>query len=268
MDGDNMRASPAGAATLALPGLPPERPSTAGGLTYILVHGGFHGGWCWRETAGELRRRGHLVFTPTLTGAGERSHLISRDITLDLWVQDILNVIHFERLNDVVLVGHSFAGLTLAGVADRAPSKLRHLVFLDALLVETGQSAFDARPQAHVDAAVKLAQQTSGGISVPPPALSALGLTDPRLVDEITPLLTPHPLSAYSCELMLRNPLTNGVRSTYIVCSDPAFALLEPSHVIARKAGSAFKEIKTGHEAMLTMPAELAQMLDDLGQFR
>lgn len=250
-------------AATTVPGLALAQAAGAPPRTFVLVHGAFHGGWCWRDVATDLRSRGHLVFTPTLTGAGERSHLISTAITLDLWVQDILNVIRYERLQDVVLVGHSFGGLTAAGVADKAKSALRHVVYLDALLVEPGQSAFDARPAADVERAVKLAQDSSGGVSVPAPPLAAFGLKDARLVAEATPLLTPHPLSSYRSRLELASPLGNGVPSTYIVCSDPVFAPLEPSRQIARARGWRFREIPTNHEAMLTMPRELARMLED-----
>lgn len=260
---DNLRALATAMACATLPGLS-QATAARRHRTYVLIHGAFHGGWCWREVAAELRRRGHLVFTPTLTGTGERAHLLSKDVTLDLWVQDIANVLRFERLNDVVLVGHSFGGLTVCGVADRLKAQLQHLVFLDALLLEPGQSAFDARPAADAARATQLAQSTSNGLSVPPPPLAAFGLKDERLVADVTPLLTPHPLSAYTSKLNLQGPLGNGVPSTYIVCNDPVFAPLEPSRSLARRMGCTFRDIPTNHEAMLTMPRELATMLDEI----
>ena len=229
--------------------------------TFVLVHGAFHGGWCWRQVADVLRSHGHRVFTPTLTGAGERSHLISRQLSLEVWTQDILNVLHWEQLQGVTLVGHSFAGVTLCGVADQAPSRLRQLVFVDALLLEAGQSAFGSRPAADAERSRQVAAQTSGGLSVPAPPLSAFGLTDPVISAAVTPWLTPHPLSVYESALELRNPLGNGVPASYIVCSDPVFAPLEPSRAIARRMGCRFHSIPTNHEVMFTQPLELAQML-------
>lgn len=231
------------------------------GKTFVLVHGAFHGGWCWRETAEALRSRGHLVFTPTLTGAGERAHLISKNITLNLWVEDILAVLRQERLSDVTLVGHSFGGLTIAGVADKASDRVHRLIYLDALLLENGQSAFDARPAADVARAEKLAQDSSAGVSVPAPPLAAFGLKDSQIIAAATPLLTAHPLSAYRSKLELRNPLGNGIPSAYIVCSDPIFGPLEPSRQIARAAGCQMLDLKTNHEAMLAAPQELALTL-------
>lgn len=229
--------------------------------TFVLIHGAFHGGWCWKEVADSLRQQGHTVYTPTLTGAGERSHLISKAVNLDTWVLDILQMIRYEQLSNVVLVGHSFAGLTLCGVADKARDKIGRLVFLDSLLVEPGQSAFDARPQADVDKAIQVANQTSGGVSVPPPPLNVFGVSDKKVIDWATPLLTPHPLGAYQTKLTLANPMGNGLPASYIVCSDPIFGPLEPSRQIARNMKWTMREIKTGHEAMLTAPQELAKML-------
>ncbi len=250
-------------AVLAKQGQEPEafKPQNQRPDTFVLVHGAFHGGWCWRQVADVLRSQGHRVFTPTLTGAGERSHLLSRQLSLDVWTQDILNVLHWEQLQEVTLVGHSFAGVTLCGVAEQAKSHLRNLVFVDALLLDAGQSAFSSRPAADAERSRQIAAQTSGGLSVPAPPLSAFGLADPVITAAITPLLTPHPLSIYESALDLRNPLGNGVPANYIVCSDPVFAPLEPSRAIARRMGCQFHEIKTNHEVMFTKPLELARML-------
>src|SRR5579875_3323603 len=98
--------------------------------TFVLVHGAWHGGWCWSRVAAILRGRGHRVFTPTQTGLGERAHLLSRDITFDTFVQDVVGVFEAEELEDVVLVGHSFGGSSISGVVDRMPERVRRLVYL------------------------------------------------------------------------------------------------------------------------------------------
>ena len=102
--------------------------------TYVLVHGAWHGGWCWKEVAGELRRMGHRVSTPTQTGLGECKHLLSKDITLDTFAADIINHIEAEELNDIILVGHSFGGTSITGAADKIPNRIRHLVYLDSVI--------------------------------------------------------------------------------------------------------------------------------------
>src|SRR3954452_9415811 len=128
-------------AAAQVPGLPEIR-----GKTYVLVHGAWGGGWQWAPVAERLRAQGHRVFTPTQTGLGERKHLLSRDITIDTFVEDIVNMLEAEDLRDVVLVGHSFGGISITGAADRVPDRIRHLVYLDALIVQGGQSVFDGMP--------------------------------------------------------------------------------------------------------------------------
>ena len=117
--------------------------------TYVLVHGAWHGAWCWREVAGALRAMGHQVTTPTQTGVGERKHLLGKDITLDTFVDDIVNHIEAEEFTDVILVGHSFAGISITGTADKIPYRIRHLVYLDGVIIESGQSAYSTNAARH-----------------------------------------------------------------------------------------------------------------------
>ena len=109
--------------------------------TFVLVHGGGHGGWCWKRCAQALRARGHEVYAPTLTGFGERAHLASPDF--ETFVTDVANVVAFEDLHDVVLTGHSYGGMVITGVMDRVPDRIRHVVFLDAAVPEDGMSLWD-----------------------------------------------------------------------------------------------------------------------------
>ncbi len=108
--------------------------------TYVLVHGAWHGGWCWRDTAAALRAAGHTVFTPTHTGVGERAHQSAEHITLETHVRDVCGCIEWEELSDIVLVGHSYGGMVITGVADRMPERIRALVYLDAFVPEHGDS--------------------------------------------------------------------------------------------------------------------------------
>jgi pimeloyl-ACP methyl ester carboxylesterase len=230
--------------------------------TYVLVHGAWHGGWCWVRVADRLRAAGHRVLTPTQTGLGERAHLMSPAITPDTFIDDIASVIETEELADVILVGHSFGGRSVAGVADRMPQRLRHLVFLDASLPESGRSAFDQTLPDLREARIRAAQESSGGLSIPPPGAAAFGVTDPSDVAWVERRLTPHPFGTYSLPLLLKNPIGNGVPATYIRCVDPAFANAASSADYARsRSGWQYREIATGHDAMVTAPAELTQML-------
>lgn len=236
-----------------------------GAKTFVLVHGGFHGGWCWSRVAALLRARGHAVFTPTQTGCGERSHLLARSITLDTFVDDIANVLTFEDLRDVVLVGHSFGGNSISGVADRMPERLRRLVYLDALILEPGQSVFGLLPKDVVEARLKAAE-ASGGLGIAPLPASAFGIVDAEQASFVQARLTPHPLGTYVSPLRLAHPVANGVPAVYVRCVAPAFASVQSSHDWARAHGMRTVEIATGHDAMITAPELLADVLDEAGE--
>ena len=233
------------------------------GKTFVLVHGGFHGGWCWREVARGLRARGHEVFTPTQTGLGERSHLLSKDITLDTFIEDINQVLRFEDLWDVVLVGHSFGGNSVSGVADRMPERIRLLVYLDAIMLEGGQSMFDSLPKEVVATRLKAAE-ASGGLSVAPPAAAAFNIDNAKQAREVETRLTPHPLGAYTSPLNLAHPVGNGLPAVYVRCTQPLFATLQPAREWVKANGMRTVDIKTGHDAMISAPKLLTELLCDL----
>ena len=153
MSKSTRRTFVAGAAAAAAAGLQGvgahERPKDS--VTFVLVHGTGHGGWCWKYVRDILGEQGHRVFTPTLTGCGERVHLLEPDIGLDLHITDIVNVLEWEELEEVVLVGHSYGGLVISGVADRAKERLRHLVYLDAIVPGDGDSLLSARRDASAE---------------------------------------------------------------------------------------------------------------------
>lgn len=235
----------------------------SGRKTFVLVHGGFHGGWCWSRVAGLLRARGHAVYTPTQTGCGERSHLLSRSITLDTFVDDIANVLIWEDLDRVVLVGHSFGGIAISGVADRMPERLGQLVYLDALILENGQSAFGKLAPEVVQARTKTSE-SSGGLSMEPLPVTVFGIRDPQQARFVEKHLTPHPLGTYTSVLKLANEVGNGIAAVYVRCTDPPFAGVQSSHDWAKAHGMKMAEIKTGHDAMISAPQALADLLDEL----
>src|SRR6185437_14123889 len=230
--------------------------------TFVLVHGAWHGGWCWSRVADRLRAAGHQVFTPTQTGLGERRHLLSKDITLDTFRTDIVNVIEAEELSKIVLVGHSFGGLAISGVADVMPERIRHLVYLDSLVVEGGKSPFDSLPADVVAARRKLAEESSGGLSLPNPPPSAFGVLEAYNAEWVKRRLTPHPLSTYTSKQNIKGPVGNNLPRTYIHCTNPSYAALQASRDwVKAQAGWRWAEIATVHDAMVTAPDELAKML-------
>lgn len=254
------------AGTVALPGASgAEVHKQPGGHTFVLVHGAWHGGWCWQRVSERLRQAGHSVFTPTQTGLGERRHLMSRDITLDTFILDVANLLEMEDLGDVVLVGHSFGGCAVSGVADRMPERVRRLVYLDAMIVEPGRKPFDALPPEGVAARLKAAEASSGGLSLPAPAAAAFGVTDAADAAWLERYLTPQPLSAYTSPLNVNGPIGNGLPATYIGCVAPAYAALNSSREWAKnRKGFDYVELAACHDAMVSAPDALTARLLDI----
>ncbi|GAA1846791.1 alpha/beta fold hydrolase [Pseudonocardia ailaonensis] len=226
--------------------------------TFVLVHGACHGGWCWRKVAEPLRAAGHRVFTPTLTGLGERAHLLTPETGLATMIADVVAVLECEELTDVVLVGHSFGALPVLGAADRVPERIRRLVILDGLVVEPGTSGFDLIPPEAVARreadARRLADQSGHGLAFPAPPARAFGVTDADDVAWVDRRVTGQPLRSYREPLVLRNPLGNGLPTTYVHCTDPVYGALAASLPIVDRMGWEVRELATGHDLMITAP--------------
>jgi pimeloyl-ACP methyl ester carboxylesterase len=234
--------------------------------TFVLVHGAWHGAWCWRRVIANLRSAGHVVFAPTLTGFGERVHLTRADLTIEDFATDIVNVISAEELTDVILVGHSFGGNPVSAVADRVPERLKQLVYIDTLMLKDGESMFSVLDPAIVAQRIELAEKTSGGITIPPPSSEAFGVTDPADAEWLRRQLTPLPLNCYRAPIHLKHPLGNGVRKTFIACTNPIYRPAVPTHEwIKTQADWRYLELSTGHDAMVTNPEGLAEMLIQCG---
>jgi pimeloyl-ACP methyl ester carboxylesterase len=228
----------------------------------VLVHGAWHGGWCWRRVADRLIAAGHRVFCPTLTGLGERAHLLSREVNLETHITDVVGLLEAEELGQVVLVGHSYGGIVITGVAARAKARLRQLVYLDSAIVEDGASwASIGLPQVVAERR-KAAQEFSGGVSLPVPKAEVFGLSNPKDLEWVQRRMTPHPFGGYDQAMRWNGPVGNGLPKLYVDCTDPAYAGLAP--VKARYRGKPdwpFAELKTGHDAMVSAPEETAQLL-------
>lgn len=238
------------------PAVPARRPAT-----FVLQHGAWHGGWCWRRVADRLQALGHRVVTPTSTGLGERAHLVSSMVTLEVFVTDLVNAIESQELEDVVLVGHSFGGLAISGAADRVPKRIRHLVYLDSVILQPGQSVLGSlRPE--VAAARRESIRAGGGISLPPPPAAFFGISDPADVAWLQRRLTPHPAATYDSPLTLANPVGNGLPRTYIACTREALASIEPMRQwVRQQAGWRYEEMAEVHNVMMTAPDVLTRRL-------
>lgn len=229
--------------------------------TFVLQHGAWHGGWCWDRVATRLRLQGHRVFTPTSTGLGERKHLISKDVTIEVFVQDLVNVIEAEELKDFVLVGHSFGGIAISGAADRVADRIRRLVYLDAVILQPGQSPLSSIPP-DTAAQRRAAIQAGGGVSLPVPPTSFFGISTGPDADWLKRRLTPHPAATYDSPLNVRNPIGNGLNTTYIACTENPLASIESMRQWARKQpGWKYEELATVHNAMMSAPDALTAKL-------
>lgn len=218
-----------------------------------------------------MRAAGHGVLAPTLTGLGERAHLASPDVTLSTHVLDVVNALNWEDLHDAVLVGHSYGGLVITGAADRTPGRLRHLVYVDALVPRNGQSWRDVVPdRAHWDAIDAEARERGQGWLMPPPGeagVRAWGVDDPGDLAWTLARLTPHPLATSREPLLLVNPRRQTLGRTYIWAghkpTGDRFARFR-AEAGAPGSGWRYREVAAGHDAMLTRPRELAELLLEL----
>lgn len=230
--------------------------------TYVLVHGGGHGGWCYQSVARILRAAGEETYAPTMTGCGERAHLLRPDIDLDFHINDIVRVLEFEDLRDVVLVGHSYGGMVITGVADRAADRIGHLVYLDAATPENGQSLVDvAGPM--MAAARQGARVVDGVELVLFPGTDPLhfyGVKDPKQIAWMKSKLTPHPWKCFEQKLELKNEaVVRKILQSHIVCTS-TLGGRQVAELKARSNGR-FWDIDTGHDLMITKPEAVAELL-------
>jgi len=227
--------------------------------TFVLVHGAWSGGWKWRFVAPILQRAGHEVFRPTLTGLGERAHLARPDIDLDVHVQDIVGLLEMEDLRDVALVGHSYGGMVVTGVAERAAGRIRRLVHLDAFVPENGKCALDYVVPERA-AGFREQGERTGFVEPPPPSL--WGVVKPEHVAFARQRETRHPYRCFTEVLRRVNSSAAALPKTFIYCSSPATGTFD--QFAAKYRGDPkwrFHELKTGHDSMILVPEELAAIL-------
>lgn len=226
--------------------------------TYLLCHGGWAGGWQWKEVAGLLRSAGHEVFTPTFTGLGERVHLANPDQDMNTYIQDIMMVMKYEDLHDVILVGYSFSGVVITGVAEKTPYDIRHLVYLDAYVPGNQQSLADMVGTEALAGLLEAAKKQGDGWRIPhfPPE------ADRRTPQPIKPVYTP---------TAVKNPAAAAVPRTFILCTEGAqdigplhFSIQQAAEMAKGDARWRYRELPTGHMPMWTMPRELASYLLEL----
>ena len=229
--------------------------------TFVLVHGAWHGGWCWRRVADLLEAKGHKVFAPTLTGLGERSHLMRAGINVSTHVTDIVNVLKWERLTDVVLCGHSYGGFVISGVAEQAADRIGSIVFLDAFVPLNGESMASITSQAVRDS-LKAASDR-GEISVPPRPAKAFLVNDADQ-DWVDSLTGPQPIETMTEQVRIAGARDRIAKKSYIRAGaypNPGFdAALARLKTKTDKAWRTY-DVPCGHDVMVDMPERLAEIL-------
>jgi pimeloyl-ACP methyl ester carboxylesterase len=243
---------------------------------YVLVGGGWLGGWCWQRVARRLRQEGHDAYPVTLTGLGERVHLASSEVDLDTHITDVVNLIEFEDLHDVVLLGHSYAGLVVTGVADRVPERIAQLVYLDTGAFPDGTVIIDSFPPETRQYVERQVEESGDGWRFPMPPReelanfgsveglddAQLGLLRSRAVDQ--------PFATFRQPLRLENPDREAVPKVGILCSfslEQVQAMVASGDPVFRELASPnwrFVELPTGHYPMFSRPDDLAAVLLDL----
>jgi pimeloyl-ACP methyl ester carboxylesterase len=244
--------------------------------TYVLVGGAWLGGWCWQKVARQLRDDGHDVYPTTLTGLGERVHLASAQVDLETHITDVVNLIDFEDLHDVVLLGHSYAGLVVTGAADRIPERICELVYLDTAPLPDGGMLIEKFPPELRERVEEQVRELGEGWKFPiPPPQELANMASLEGVDEdqlglLYSRATAQPFGTYTQPLRLENPAREELPKLGIVCS---FSLAQVQQMISSDnpsfrelagPGWRFVELPTGHWPMFSRPEDLARLLLDL----
>jgi pimeloyl-ACP methyl ester carboxylesterase len=231
--------------------------------TFVLVHGAWRGGWCYSAVADLLRSLGHRVFTPTLTGVGERSHLAQLfPVDCSTHVRDILNVFQWEELHDVVLCGHSYGGVVTTAVADAIPERIAALVYVDAIIPEPGKSVLGVNVSADVVSGVLSSAAACGGQLAPPLPAAMLG-TSLRNRERADRLSTAHPLASFCEPVMLTGDWRKVSRKTYVRATGwQGYESLgfRSYQAVSAEPGWKTVDVPCGHEVMLDAPETLASI--------
>lgn len=232
--------------------------------TFVLIHGACHGGWAWDKLAPKLQNAGYAVYAPTLIGMGDRADLLSSKITMQQHVDEIVQLISGENLHEVILVGHSYAGLIIAAVNEAVPERISQLVFLDSYIPEDGKTGMEIIGQEYQESWQHVADKYGKGWVMPTDerSIDVWGVTDPEVRAYLLPKITDFSLNFMKTRIFLTFHFDN-VKKTYIRCTKPSYCyqLMYPFFERAEQAEWPIYKIDSDHEPMLTATDELAEIL-------
>ncbi|MDB5680223.1 MAG: esterase [Sphingomonas bacterium] len=229
--------------------------------TFVLVHGAWLGAWCWSRVAKSLAAGQHDVVAPTLTGLGERSHLLNPEIDLETHILDVVNLMKWQELRDVVLVGHSYGGMVISGVAERMEKSIAGIVMLDAFFPADGQSVIDLQPQPVREALLQMARDGITAVPPRPAAMFNVNENDRAWVDA---KCTPQPIKCFLQPSRLTGARDRIAKRTCIRAADFPSVPFDAGMAEARNKGWRTAEIAGGHALMLDAPAQLTELLVQL----
>jgi pimeloyl-ACP methyl ester carboxylesterase len=229
--------------------------------TFVLVHGAWHGGWCWQRVVPILQAAGHSVFAPTLTGLGDRAALAKPEVDLSLHVKDVLAVIQDNNINDALMAGLGYGGMVISQVAEHVAKRIENLVYIDGIVPYGGDSAFDLMPTSNRRELQEEAREHGDGWRIPPPPIAQVAISDPGDAEWVKSNLCPQPLKTFEERLPVQNIAAIHVTRSFIHCNSPAMDLFGRFAERARAEAWRYQEIAAGHEAMVTEPHKLVAAL-------
>ena len=230
---------------------------------FVVAHGAWTGGWFWKKLRPLLQAEGHAVFTPTYTGVGERAHLAHAGIDLNHHIDDVLQLLHFEDLQGVTLVGHSYGGMVATGVADRAPGRIAQLIYLDAFVPRDGDSALSLVPAEHRQRMLDATTASGDGWRLPPNPMPPDSSADD--IAWAVPRRLPQPIKTFTQPIVLTGAVDRLPRS-YVYCTraGPGDGFRPFAERAQREPGWRYAELDASHNPQVTMPETLARLLVDM----